>query len=153
MINVIFVCLGNICRSPMAELVFADICRKKGVSDRIRIDSFGTSDEEEGNGIYPPVVSELKKHGISGSHRAKPLSFDDVKNSDYVLAMEESNRRNVLRITGGRFADKVHLLLDYTDAPRDIVDPWYTRDFAAAYADISLGCARFFEYLSAQNLL
>lgn len=131
----------------MAEAVFADMLEKANLKDAVKVDSFGTSDEEEGNGIYPPALAELKAHGITYRHTAKQLCLDDVKSSDLVLAMDEANRRNILRLTGGRFADKVKLLCDFTDRPRSVADPWYTRDFSRAYADIEDGCRGLLAYL------
>ncbi len=143
MIRVAFVCLGNICRSPMAELIFKAMIKKAGVDGEFYVDSFGTSDEEEGNPVYPPAARTLSCHGISGSHTAKKIKCADVKDFDCILVMEERNRRRLLDITGGKFADKISRLCDYTDSPRDVADPWYTRDFERAYADIEEGCAAF----------
>lgn len=143
MISVAFVCLGNICRSPMAELIFKDMVERGGIAEHFRIDSFGTSDEEEGNPVYPLAARTLAAHGIVGSHVAKKMTCADVENFDYVLVMEEKNRSRLILTTNGRYYDKMKRLCDYTDSPRDVVDPWYTRDFERAYIDIYDGCAAF----------
>lgn len=135
----------------MAELIFKDMAERAGVIDRFRIDSFGTSDEEEGNGIYPLAMRTLNAHGIYGSHIAKKMTCKDVEKFDYILVMEEKNRSRLVLTTNGRYYDKMKKLCDYTDRPRDVVDPWYTRDFERAYADIHDGCAAFLKYLLAQK--
>lgn len=150
MISVAFVCLGNICRSPMAELIFKDLASRARVIDKLRVDSFGTSDEEEGNGIYPPAMRTLERHGIYGSHVAKKMTSSDVESFDYVLVMEEKNRSRLMLTTNGRYYDKVKRLCDYTDRPRDVVDPWYTRDFERAYSDIRDGCQAFLEHIKGE---
>lgn len=147
MINVTFVCLGNICRSPMAELIFKRIVEDRGLSSSFRISSFGTSDCEEGNPIYPPAKKTLIMHGIAGGHVAKQLSFRDVINNDYVLVMDSENLFDVLRLTAGEYGDKIFKLCSFTDNPRDVADPWYTRNFERAFSDIEDGCKCFLEYL------
>ena len=147
MIRVTFVCLGNICRSPMAELIFKNLIDERGLSLSFSVTSFGTSDCEEGNDIYPPAKHTLIMHGIPGKHRAKQISKTDVINNDYVLAMDTSNLHDLLSLTGGSFADKIFRLCDFTPNPRDVADPWYTRDFNRAYADIEEGCRAFLDYL------
>lgn len=145
MIKVAFVCLGNICRSPMAELIFKDMLRREGLEHEFTVDSFGTSDEEEGNGIYPPARAVFAAHGISGSHTAKQLTAADVAQNDYVLVMEIRNSDAVLRITSGRYSERIMRLCDFTSRPRDVADPWYTRDFDRAYSDIYDGCSAFLD--------
>lgn len=147
MISVTFVCLGNICRSPMAELVFKHLIREREVADRFSVTSYGTSDEEEGNPIYPPAKHTLNMHGIAGSHRARQLSLKEVINNDYILVMDSANLMSVLRLTGGKFGEKIYKLCSFTSAPRDVADPWYTRDFEKAYADILDGCTCFLDYV------
>ena len=147
MINVAFVCLGNICRSPMAELIFKNIVEEKGLSLSFRITSFGTSDCEEGNPIYPPAKKTLIMHGIPGNHVAKQLSLKDIINNDYILIMDGSNLFDVLRLTGGKYDDKIFKLCSFTSDPRDVADPWYTRDFEKAFADIKDGCECFLDFL------
>ncbi len=147
MIKVMFICLGNICRSPMAEFIFKDLVRKEGLDKNFEISSAGTSAEEEGNPVYPLARSELERHGIScAGKRAKKYEPSDYANADYILAMEARHVRSILRISGDP-TGKVHRLADFTPNPHDIADPWYTRDFPTAYKDIYQGCAAFLEYL------
>ena len=140
MISVVFVCLGNICRSPMAELIFSKLAAERAPQLALDITSRGTSDEEEDNPIYPPAAKVLREHGITGAHRARQLTKREVVNADYVLVMDSSNLFDVLRLTGGMFSDKVFKLCSFTSRPRDVADPWYTRDFEGAYRDILDGC-------------
>ncbi len=151
MINVIFVCLGNICRSPMAELIFKKMVKEEGISPSFNITSFGTSDYEIGNPIYAPAQKTLTEHGITGAHIAAQLSLRDVINNDYVLVMDSQNLMDVLRLTSGKFGEKIFKLLSFTSAPRDIADPWYTRDFERAYADITEGCEAFLDYVKRER--
>jgi protein-tyrosine phosphatase len=152
MIRVLFVCHGNICRSPMAEFVFKDMINKKQLQSDFYIASAATSTEEIWNGIgnpvYPPAQRELAKHGIScEGKRAVQLKKSDYDKYDYLIGMEGVNRRNMLRILGSDPEHKVSLLLDYSDRPRDIADPWYTGNFELTYRDIVEGCEGFLEYL------
>lgn len=151
MISVAFVCLGNICRSPMAELVFKNIVEERGLEGSFRISSFGTSDCEEGNPIYPPAKRTLVMHGIAGNHTAKQLTRRDIVNNDFILVMDTENMNDVLRLTGGEYGGKVYKLCSFTPRPRDVADPWYTRDFARAYADIEEGCRCFLDWLIAEK--
>lgn len=145
-IKVCFVCLGNICRSPMAELIFADKVGKRGLSDRFEITSRGTSDEEEGNRIYPPAAAELARHGICGTHIARRLTAAEVEECDYVLVMDGKNVRESYLITNGRFADKIKRLGEHSGVG-DIIDPWYSRDFSRTYAEIDAACDAFLDKL------
>ena len=147
MISVIFVCLGNICRSPMAELIFKKMVEERGLSLSFNVSSFGTSDEETGNPVYPPAKKTLEAHGIKEGHTARQLTLRDVINADYVLVMDSMNLMDVLRLTGGKFGEKIFKLCSFTANPRDIADPWYTRDFERAYSDIRDGCEGFLGYL------
>ena len=152
MIRVLFVCHGNICRSPMAEFIFKDMVNNRGVSDQFYVASAATSTEEIWNGIgnpvYPPAKRELAKHGIScEGKRAVQLKKSDYNKYDYLIGMEERNRRNMLRILGSDPEHKVSLLLDYTDCPGNIADPWYTGNFDVTYDDIVQGCEAFLEEL------
>lgn len=153
MIRVLFVCHGNICRSPMAEFVFKDMISKKQLQSDFYIASAATSTEEIWNGIgnpvYPPAKRELAKHGIScEGKRAVQLQKSDYDKYDYLIAMEERNRRNMLRILGGDPEGKVSLLLDYSDRPGNIADPWYTGNFESTYRDIEEGCEGLLTYLN-----
>lgn len=153
MISVTFVCLGNICRSPMAEYIFKSMVAERGLSLSFNITSRGTSDEEEDNAIYPPAAKELRGHGISGyeQHRARQLTLRDIINADYVLVMDSSNLFDVLRLTSGQHGEKIFKLCSFSIAPRDVSDPYYTRDFARAYSDIFDGCACFLQYVLSER--
>ena len=152
MIRVLFVCHGNICRSPMAEFIFKNMINKKQLQSDFYIASAATSTEEIWNGIgnpvYPPAKRELARHGIScDGKRAVQLKKSDYDKYDYLIGMEERNRRNMLRILGSDPENKVSLLLDYSNRPGNIADPWYTGDFETTYRDITEGCEGFLEYL------
>ena len=141
MIRILFVCHGNICRSPMAEFLMKALVAEKGLSARFEIASAATSDEELGNPVYPPVAALLRERGISCKDKtARQLRRADYESYDYIIGMDGANRRNMLRLFGGDPKGKVSLLLDFTDHPRDVADPWYTRDFRAAERDIETGC-------------
>ena len=141
MMRVLFVCHGNICRSPMAEFIFRDMARKRGLEGRFEIASAATSAEELGNPVYPPARQELARHGISCRGKtARQMTRADYDDFDYLIAMERYNIRNMLRIVGGDPEGKICRLLDFTDRPRDIDDPWYSGDFSRAWADIVEGC-------------
>ena len=146
MIKILFVCHGNICRSPMAEFMFKDEVRRLGKEDLYDVDSAATSSEEIWNGIgnpvYPPAKKMLARHGIScEGKRARLLKKEDYEHYDLIIGMDEMNRRNMMRILGSDPDGKVSLLLDLTDNPRSVADPWYTGDFQKTYDDISEGIA------------
>ncbi len=145
MIKVTFVCLGNICRSPMAELIFKDILNKQGLSNKFDVTSCATSSYEIGEPIYHLAKQTLTKHNIKGSHIAKRISKQEIE-SDFILVMDSSNYRDVMKLNGVD-KNKVFKLCDFTDNPRDVADPWYTRDFETAYNDIVDGCTAFLQYL------
>lgn len=156
MIKVLFICHGNICRSPMAEFIFKDMVNNRGVSDQFYIASAATSTEEIWNGIgnpvYPPAKRELAKHGITcEGKRAVQLKKSDYDKYDYLIAMEERNRKNMLRILGKDAKNKVSLLLDYADEHGDIADPWYTGNFDITYRDVVRGCEGFLTYLEGKG--
>ncbi len=151
MINVCFVCLGNICRSPMAELIFKKMIKERGLENSFCISSFGTSDCEEGSPIYPPAQKTLAAHDVTGVHIARQITKRDVINSDYVLVMDRENLFDLLRLTGGEFGEKIFKLCSFTDRERDVADPWYTRDFERSYRDIYEGCKCFLEYLTLKH--
>lgn len=140
-----FVCHGNICRSPMAEFIFKDLIARRGVADQYVIASSATSTEEVWNGIgnpvYPPAKAELAKHGLScDGKRAVQLQKSDYDKYDLFIGMDSANIRNMLRIFGGDPDGKVHKLLDYTDRGGNVADPWYSEHFEVAYRDIFDGC-------------
>lgn len=148
MIKVLFVCLGNICRSPMAEFLFKDIVKKRKLENEFIIESAATSSEEEGSPVYYKVTEKLANLGIStkGKH-ARKLTKEDYDKYNYILGMEESNIRNIYRILGEDKENKVYRLLDFSNNPRDISDPWYTRNFDITYEDIMEGLNTFLDYL------
>lgn len=148
MYRILFVCLGNICRSPMAEFVMKDLTEKAGLADRFQIASAATSREELGNPVYPPARRKLAEHGISCAGKtARTLTREDYQNYDLLIGMDESNRRNMLRICGGDPEGKIHLLMDYTSRPGQVADPWYTGDFEATWRDVLEGCQGLLEQL------
>ena len=147
MIKILFVCLGNICRSPMAEFVFRDMAEKRGLGDRFLIASAGTSSEELGNPVHPGTRRRLAREGIStAGKRAEVLLPGDYGRYDLLIGMEERNLAAMRRIFGGDPEGKLRRLLDFTPRPRDIADPWYTGDFDRTYADILEGCRGVMEY-------
>lgn len=139
--RVLFVCHGNICRSPMAACVLRHMAKERGLADALAADSAAISAEELGNPIYPPARRILKAHGIApDGHRAVRFAPADYDRYDYLLGMDSGNIANMGRILGGDPKNKVHRLLDFTGRPGDIADPWYTGDFEATYRDVSQGC-------------
>ncbi|MFU0827455.1 MAG: protein-tyrosine-phosphatase [Lachnoclostridium sp.] len=148
MIKVLFVCLGNICRSPMAEYIFKDLVRKKGFSDKFVIASAGTSSEEVGNRVHPGTMRILKGLGIDASQkRAIQLRKEDYDRYDYIIGMEQSNIRSMERIFKGDSQKKIMRLLDFSPRPRDIADPWYTGNFDKTFEDVMEGCQVLLDYI------
>ena len=152
MIRIMFVCHGNICRSPMAEFIFRDLAKKAGVGDRFFVSSSATSTEEiwngVGNPVYPPAKAELAKHGIDATgKRAVQLKKGDYENYDLFVGMDSANIRNMHRILGGDVNGKIHKLMDYTARGGDVADPWYSDRFDIAYNDIFEGCKALLESL------
>ena len=141
MIKILFVCHGNICRSPMAEYLFKDMVRKEGLEDKFFISSAATSYEEYGNPIYPPVKRLLNDAGIEcSSHRAYRMEKADYDKYDLLICMDSRNLRNLKNIIGSDPDGKVHLLMEYTGIPGDVADPYYSGDFEATWRDINAGC-------------
>ena len=148
MTKILFVCLGNICRSPMAEFVFRDMVQKQGLGDRFSVASAATSTEDLGNPVHPGTQRRLAREGISTRGKtAVQLTRRDYQRYDYLIGMEQRNLSGMLRILGSDPAGKVHRLLDFTDRPRDIADPWYTGDFDRTYDDVVEGCRGLLEHL------
>ncbi len=148
MIKILFVCHGNICRSPMAEFVMKDMVKKSGLEKEFLIESAATSTEEIGNPVYPPARRKLAEHGIDCSGKtARQLRKSDYEKYDLLIGMDRANLRNMRRICGGNSVDKMHLLMDFTDRPGEVADPWYTRDFDATWRDVDEGCRGLFEML------
>ena len=140
-ISILFVCHGNICRSPMAEFVMKDMVQKAGLAERFHIESAATSTEELGNPVYPPAKRKLAEHGISCAGKtARQLRQEDYDRYDLLIGMDSANLRNMRRICGGDPDKKIHLLLDYTDEPGEVTDPWYSGDFDATWRDVNAGC-------------
>ena len=141
MIKILFVCHGNICRSPMAEFVMKDLVNKKGMADQFEIASAATSTEEIGNPVYPPAKRKLKEHGISCEGKtARQMTKEDYAYYDYIIAMDRLNLRNMTRFVGSDPDNKISLLMDFTNHPGDVADPWYTGDFDATLNDVCEGC-------------
>lgn len=152
MIKIMFVCHGNICRSPMAEFIFKDLAEKSGVLQNFSVSSSATSAEEIwgdiGNPVYPPARAELLKHGITCDvKRAVQLRKSDYGKYDLFVAMDSSNVRNIMKIFGSDSDGKVHKLLEFAGDGGDVADPWYSRRFDTAYNDILKGCTALLESL------
>ena len=141
MIKILFVCHGNICRSPMAEFVMKDMVRKAGLENQFHIASAATSGEELGNPVYPPARHKLAEHGIDCSGKtARRLRKSDYTQYDLLIGMDQANLRNMHRMCDGDPEGKLHLLLDFTNRPGNVADPWYTGDFEATWRDVEQGC-------------
>ena len=141
MTRILFICHGNICRSPMAEFVMKDLMAKAGLAEDFDISSAATSREEIGNDIYPPARRELAHHGVPcEGHRARQLTREDYRRYDYLVVMDDANLRNARRICGGDPEGKIRRLLDFTARPGEVADPWYTGDFTATWRDVLEGC-------------
>lgn len=141
MTKILFICHGNICRSPMAEFVMKDIVRKAGMRDEFVIESAATSTEELGNPVYPPARRKLAEHGIGCEGKtARQVRRGDYEDFDYIVGMDEENMFNLRRLFSGDPDGKLSLLMDYTSRPGSVADPWYTRDFEATWQDVLEGC-------------
>ena len=142
MIKVLFVCHGNICRSPMAEYVMKDLVKKAGLKGEFQIASAATSREEIGNPIYPPARRKLAEYGIPcDGHAAHQLRNHDYEEYDLLIGMDQANLRNMYRICGGDSSDKMYILMEYAGHPeQEVADPWYTGDFDATWRDVLAGC-------------
>lgn len=150
MIKILFVCHGNICRSPMAEFLMKELVHESGCEDEFYIESAATSREEIGNGVYPPVKRILDARGIDCSQkRARQMTIADYQKFDYIICMDSYNLRNMERIVADRDR-KYKKLLDFTDTPHDVADPWYTGDFDTTEKEIEAGCKGLFEFIKKQ---
>lgn len=139
--RILFVCHGNICRSPMAEFVMKDLVEKAGVAQQFLIESAATSTEEIGNSVYPPARRKLAEHGISCQGKtARQMTRLDYGRYDLLIGMDSWNIRNMRAISGGDPEGKIRMLMDYTNRPGDVADPWYTGDFEATWRDVLEGC-------------
>ncbi len=154
MTRILFVCHGNICRSPMAEFVMKDMVKNAGLEEKFQIESAATSTEEIGNPVYPPVQKILKAHGIDPTGKtARQLQNEDYERYNLLIGMDRANLRNMHRICGGDHAGKIHLLMDFTDRPGDVADPWYTRDFETTWQDVTEGCRKLLDSLKRNDVL
>ena len=152
MTKILFVCHGNICRSPMAEFVMKDLVKKAGLESEFLIESAATSTEEIGNPVYPPARRKLAEHGIDCAGKtARQLRNEDYERYDLLIGMDRANLRNMHRICGGDFDGKLHLLMEFTDRPGDVADPWYTDDFETTWQDVSVGCSRLLGWLMSRD--
>ncbi len=150
------VCHGNICRSPMAEFIFKKLVSDRHLTEQFLINSAATSTEEiwngVGNPVYPPAMEQLRKHGIACSgHRAVQIKASDYELYDYLVYMDKQNYRNMMRILKNDPDGKCLRLLDFTDHPSDVSDPWYTGDFDTTYQDLLVGCTALLDHIIAQR--
>ena len=152
MIKICFVCLGNICRSPMAEFVMKDKIKKNNLQDKFLIESKGTSYEEEGNDIYPNVKRLLDEKGISYTKRCSTTLLEsDYEKYDYFIGMDQNNIRSMKYLFNNDPNNKIYRLLDFTELKKDVEDPWYTRNFEKVYEEINIGCDKLLEVFLNNN--
>lgn len=150
--KILFVCHGNICRSPMAEFVMKDMVRRAGLDAEFEIASAATSAEEIGNPVHPGTVRKLAEHGISCvGKRARRMTREDYAVYDFLVGMDGANIHNMKRLCGGDPEGKIHLLLSFARRGRDIADPWYTGDFDATWRDVGEGCRGLLDFLTAER--
>ena len=148
MIKILFICHGNICRSPMAGFVMKDLVRKAGLESQFHIASAATSTEEIGSPVYPPARRKLAEHGINCSGKtARQLTRADYDRYDLLIGMDNANLRNMRRICGGDSDGKIRLLLEFTGRSGEVADPWYTGDFEATWRDVLEGCSGLLRHL------
>ena len=145
--RILFICHGNICRSPMAEYILKDMVEKAGRAGEFEIASAATSTEEIGNDIYPPAKRILTQKGIKfNSRQARQITRQDYDYFDFIIAMDENNLRNLKLLLGEDTEHKISLMMDYAGKHRDVADPWYTGDFETTFRDITEGCKGFLNY-------
>ena len=154
MLDILFICHGNICRSPLAEFVMKDLTERQGLAGKFQIASAATSREELGNDIHPGTRRGLEREGIPFSSRqARQITKSDYEAYDYIIAMDRANLRNLERLLGGDPEGKFFLFLEFAGEHRDIADPWYTGNFDETYRDIKQGCTALLEFLLQQHKL
>lgn len=148
MVKILFVCHGNICRSPMAEFILKALVKSRGLEDFYHIESAAVSDEEYGNPIYPPAKRSLKQHGVwfDPAKTARTITAEDYSRFDRIICMDESNLRWMRHIIKDDPEGKIHLLMSYTGRRRDVADPWYTGDFETCFQDILRGCEAMLDF-------
>ena len=155
MIKILFVCWGNICRSPMAEFIMKDIVNRDGMAGSFKIDSAAVSTEDDGHGIYRPARAVLASHGIGtpdnelgvGAKRARQITSSDYRRYDLIIGMDDLNMRRLMKRYNNDPDNKIIRLMDLTERPGEVDDPWYTRDFETAFNDIHEGCESLYEYV------
>ena len=148
MIKILFVCLGNICRSPMAEFIMKELVEEKGMADKFYIESAATSAEELGNPVYPPARRVLQKRGIDCSGKyARKITADDYEKFDYIICMDSNNLRYLQRFFPDDNGKKISKLMSWAGLADDVADPWYTGDFNATEKDVLLGCGKLLEQI------
>ena len=150
MIKVLFICLGNICRSPMAEFIFKDMINRQGMQNEFYVESKATSNENTyvPTDMYPPAKDILSKMNIPyAKHIARKIDYDDYEKYDYIIGMDDANIKSIIRIIGDDKENKVYKLLDFTNDKRDVLDPWYYGNFDKTYDDIKKGCEAFLRYV------
>ena len=153
MIKILFVCHGNICRSPMGEFIMKDLVKRAGAEEQFYIASAATSTEEIGNPVYPPARRKLAEHGISCAGKtSRQLVKADYDRYDFLIGMDHANLRNMRHICGGDPEGKIHLMLEYAGRSGDVADPWYTGDFEATWRDVEDGCRGLLEQLRRDGL-
>jgi len=151
MIKILFVCHGNICRSPMAEFIMKDLVARAGLADRFEIASAATSTEELGNPVYPPARRKLAEHGLGCEGKtARQMTRADYQHYDYLIAMDRMNLRNMRPFVGDDPEGKVSLLMSYAGRQREVADPWYTGDFETTWQDLNEGCRALLSTLQSQ---
>ena len=151
MYKILFVCHGNICRSPMAEFIFLDMLKKRGITG-VTAASAATSTEEIGNPVQYGTATILRRFGIDFSaKRARQMTRSDAGEYDLLIGMDGANIRNMTRIVGEKYAPKIHRLLEFSGNARDIADPWYTGEFETTYRDVCEGCEGLIDWLSREN--
>ncbi len=149
MTKILFICHGNICRSPMAKYIMNDLIQKHGLEDEIEVESRATSREEIGSPVYPPARRELAKHNIiCDGHQAEQITEEEAEEYDLLIVMDQNNLRNMRRLFGHDYDEKIHMMMSFTNTPdAEVADPWYYGNFDETYADVYDGCIGILKYL------